>query len=435
MRERIAALGRLLPADEAGRGTHLFVLCATLLVVGFLVWAHLGTLDIVALASGEVIPSTQVKSVQHLEGGIVEEILVHDGDRVARDQPLVTLQSTATDAQVQEIQMRLTALRIDIARLEAEEADRAEVSFAAELARMYPNEVAQARTLFSSRRERYRANLSMQEQAIAQREQAINEIAARIRNSRNTLRLLEEQVRISEDLLKDELTNRYNHLALLRDLSALKSRIEEDSAGLRRSELSVKEAKGQIDSIRHSYQQEVKEHLAQARRELDEHTQRLKRFSDSQRRTVVRSPVEGLVKTLHVVTRGGVVAPGGMVADIVPSGDRLIVEAKLPTYDVGYVHLGQRTKIRLASADAVRFGTIDGEVVHVSPDTLTTDKGAAYYRVRIETESDHFESKGLRYQLYPGMQVMANIHTGRRSVLDYLLEPYLGFQDEALHER
>jgi adhesin transport system membrane fusion protein len=432
MRERLARLRAHLMGLS---GPQLFIRVGAAMVVCFFGWAAMGQLDVVALASGEVVPFSQVKSVQHLEGGIVSEILVREGDAVARDQPLVALQSTSADAQVDEVAIRLAALRLDVLRLQAEAAGAPELVLPADIERRHPSEAQQARTLFRSRRDRFQSSITSQQQAIAQREQAVAETSARLRNSRNSLKLIDEQVGISEELMKDQLTNRYNHLALLREQSNLRSRIDEDGAAVRRGELAIDEAKSQIAGIRHAYDQEVKEHLAAAQRDHDEFSQRSIRVTDSQNRTVIRSPVDGVVKTLHVVTRGGVIQPGKTVLDIVPAGDRLIVEAKLPVYDVGHIRVGQSAKIRLASAESARFGVIDGGVVHVSPDTLTTDKGATYYRVRVETAADHFRSGDERYRLYPGVQVEASIIIGSRTVLQYMVEPFLGYAGRALQER
>ena len=149
----------------------------------------------------------------------------------------------------------------------------------------------------------------------------------------------------------------------------------------------------------------------------------------------MRSPVDGTIKTLYVVTVGGVIRPGDTIVDIVPAGDRLIIEAKLPTQDIGYVALGQAAIIKLASSDAMRFGGLKGNVVNISPDTLLTPEGMPYYKVRIETESDHFQRGQLRYNLFPGMQVVASIQTGKRTVLQYILDPLRGAMSDALQER
>jgi adhesin transport system membrane fusion protein len=424
-----------LEADPVRLGTHLFVICATLLVVGFLVWAGFGTLDVISQAAGEVVPSSQLKSVQHLEGGIVSEIMVREGETVARDQPLVSLQATASGADVGEMTIRLATLRTTVARLEAEAAGAAEPAWPVDLRRDHPDLVAAALSLFRSRRGKLASTLNGLSEQLTQREQAAGEVDARLRNARNTFKHQEEQVRISENLIKEGLTSRYVHLALLRDLSAQKSRIDEDEAMLKRAHAAIKEARAQIETTRQGDRQDVAEQLAAARRELDELGQRFNKLSDNLDRTVIRSPVEGVVKTLYVATRGGVVKPGATVLDIVPAGDRLVVEARLATFDIGYVSVGQAARIKLASSDAVRFGVIEGVVVNIGPDTTVTDKGGAYYRVRIETASDHFQHGSQRYNLYPGMQVAVGIRTGERTVLAYLLDPFIGISDAAMHER
>lgn len=425
----------MLEAEPVNHGTHIFVACASALVVGFVIWANLGVLDVVSQANGEVVPFSQLKSVQHLEGGIVSEILVREGQSVTHDQPLVALQSTASGADVNEMAIRLATLRITTARLQAESEDRAAVTYPADIQQAHPELVEAAETLFKTRRGRLASNLGGLQDAATQREQAAGEVEARLRNARNTLHHLNEQVGISDAMIKEGLSNRYTHLALLRDQSALRSRIDEDEAVLRRTQAAVKEARAQIETTRQTYRQEVFEQLASTRRDQDELSQRFSKLNDNLDRTVIRSPVNGVVKTLYVATLGGVVKPGATVLDIVPAGDRLIVEAKLPIIDIGYVSAGQPAKIKLASQDSIRFGTIEGTVVNVSPDTTVTDKGVAFYKVRIETAKDHFQHNALRYRLYPGMQVIASIRTGERTVMAYIMEPFMGYADAALHER
>ena len=158
-------------------------------------------------------------------------------------------------------------------------------------------------------------------------------------------------------------------------------------------------------------------------------------LEDALSRTVLRSPVDGIVKTLHVATVGGVVRAGEPVADIVPVSDRLVIEARLPTQDIGYVRAGQPVLVSLASSDAIRFGRLEGEVVNVSPDTIDTQDGVPYYKVRVETEANQFESGAVIYELVPGVQVACAIRTGQRSVLAYLLAPVMSSVQTALRER
>ncbi len=347
----------------------------------------------------------------------------------------MVLESTASGADVGELTLRMTALRADIARLEAEVDGVEKPEFDADLTADHPDLVRQAVDLFEARRNRLQSRIDGETETVNQRQQDIREITARIRNQKANLKLLQEQIGISEELLKDDLTNRYNHLELLKDASRLKGGIEEDTVALQRSKAAVQEAKAELDGVRTAFLEEARQDLDEKRRRFEELEQRFQKYEDSLQRTTLRSPVDGVVKTLYVVTRGGVVSPGGTVVEIVPGEDRLVIEARLPIADIGYVKPGQIARVKLASPDAVRFGAMDGTVTLVSPDTLVSNQGVAFYKVRLETEKNFFERGDMRYQLYPGMQVMTSILTGQRSVLEYLLAPFLYSMDSALGER
>jgi adhesin transport system membrane fusion protein len=431
MDEREAAIAKAVEAKGALALSRLLGICFLALVA----WAAVGKLDIVSSAGGEIMPRGKIKAVQHLEGGIVREILVGEGDEVQEGQPVVVLESTATDSGVDELRLRMNALRVDVARLEAELGGLDTPLFDAELERLSPELVTQARELFNVRMTRLASEGASLEDRIRQRTQDVVESKARLRNLRKNLELVHEQVALSEELLKDNLSTRYEHLTYLKEQTKLVSVIEEEEAALPRAESALNQAREDARRLRHSFQEEARGKLRDASRELNELSQRMRRVADSQGRTVLRSPVKGTVKALFVTTVGGVVTPGMSVADIVPAGSELLVEARLPVSDIGYVHAGQEAMVKLASLDARRFGTLRGRVATVSPDSFVTPDGQAFYNVHIETERDSFEGSGGRYALYPGMRVVAYIHTGRRTVLQYLLDPFLDSLGSALQER
>lgn len=431
---RIAAMRGAARPDET-IGPHIvYFLCAGA-TLSFLIWAAVSTLDIVSVAQGEIIPSTSVKRVQHLEGGIVSQILVREGARVAVDQPLIILAPTSSLADVSELNIRLTSLRIDVSRYEALLAGASQPSFDDDIVAEYPVLVRQARQAFDIAKQRHTDEIDRSGQAAIQKTRAIEEIKTRIRNRQRSLVLLREQLAISEGLLKDNLTNRYKHLDLLKDVNTLEGGIEEDKITLTVAEAALAEATAAQKSIRSTFDNDNRKSLDDARLTLQELGQRMGKFRDSFERTTIRSPIEGVVKTVYINTLGGVVKPGEPVVDIVPEGDRLIVEAKLQTHDIGYVAEGQPAMVRLASADGNRFGGLEGKVVSIAPDALLTPEGMPFYKVRIETDSSYFQNKHLRYNLFPGVRVVANIHTGERTVLEYLLDPYLTRLTDAMRER
>jgi adhesin transport system membrane fusion protein len=415
--------------------THSTFWISALAVVAFGVWSAVSTLDIVANAAGEVIPSSQVKTVQHLEGGIVREIAVLEGQKVETGQPLVVLEPTVSGAEVAELRIRLRALETDIAQFEALAAGADAPTFSDTLVAEHPTLAQQAGDRFRTRRSKHENDVAKQEQTIEQRRQQIAEISQRITGSEKSLALVDEQISMSEQLLAKNLVNRFRHLDLLKEGRTLKSQVESDRAQLLRARSAFDEAEAELGRIRATFADEVQQSLEEARLGFRELSERVRKFEDSLERTVVRSPVDGVVKTLNVVTVGGVLKPGENVADIVPLGDKLIVEAKLKTQDIGYVAVGQPAVIKLASSDAVRFGQLDGTVAEVSPDTLINDDGVPFYRVRIELPRAFFEKSGERYALFPGMQVAASILTGERTVMNYILDPLLHRMGGAFQER
>jgi len=420
---------------EEDRITHLFFALCILLVATASAWAYFGRLDVVSTAAGEVIPSTQVKNVQHLEGGIVREIMVREGDTVKRGQPLVNLEPISSGADVEELRSRLTALSADITRLDAEAEGRSIITFSREMHEQHADLVRETTAFFKTRQLRLKNQLDGQKEKITETKEQIEEITIRILNARSRLKLVNEQIQISTNLMKDQLTNRMRHLDLLKEASTIKGNISEDKVAFRKAGAAHKGALKRLDSIRDSFVEKAREELEAKRRSHEEFSSRVRKFEDSLRRTVLRSPVDGVIKTLHVVTVGGVVAPGGTVVDVVPAGDRLIIEAKLPPQDIGYVHAGQTALVTLASSDANRFGNLNGEVVRVSPDTIETTDGQVFYKVRIATEKDFFQRQGSQYHLVPGVQVTTSIRTGERSVLAYLIDPFLSSARKAMRER
>lgn len=423
------------PSERIPFKTHaVFGLCA-LMVVSFGVWSAISEIDIVSMAMGEVIPSTQVKTIQHLEGGIVREIKVIEGARIKAGQELVELEPTASSADVGELGERLVSLRFDLARLRSLLRGDDKLEIDPDLAQERPDLAAAAHQRFRADLEKFQSDMKRQEAAINQRQQEIHEIRTRIANAGKSLKLVDEQVKISEGLLKRDLTNRFVHLNLLKEAEELRGSIGTDKASLLRAEAAEAEARAVLESVKSDFTKETQGLMDEAELNFRELTQRIQKFRDNLQRTVVRSPVDGTVKTLHVVTVGGVIRPGDPVVDIVPAGDRLIIEAKLQTQDIGYVVSGQPAMVKLASGDAMRFGALEGTVTHVSPDTLQTPEGDPYYKVRIATEKDHFSRGSLVYNLFPGMQVMASIQTGTRTVLRYLVDPLLANLDSALGER
>ncbi|MCG8619968.1 MAG: HlyD family type I secretion periplasmic adaptor subunit [Desulfobacterales bacterium] len=417
------------------RATHLFFLLLVVMCLAFVAWAYQGTLDVVSMADGEVVPSGRVKQVQHFEGGIIRQINVREGDLVTVGQPLVELEQLRSGASLEELKMRVDALKVDVLRLTAALNDRENLTVSETLSAALPQLVAEAKDLFHTQRRSHQSTLSKLGTSVRQREQRIQSIQAQLDNKLEKLPLLEEELALSEDLLKDNLTTRIKHLEILRRKKETEGQITKDRSSLKEARHALIETREKLNETKNKFKEKRAEELKEAKQELKEFTVRLKKYRDSLERTVIRSPINGVVKRLYKVTRGGVVQPGDTLADIVPSEERLVIEAHLDISDIGYIKMDQKVFLQLPNKDANKFKKLEGRVVSISPDTFTDPQGRTFYNVRIESGQSFFEAGDQKYLLYPGMVLIAYIHIGERTILDYLLDPFVNTLSFSLQER
>ena len=420
-----------------------FLLASLGLLALLVLWATLAPVDVVSNAQGEVVPASRIKAIQHLEGGIVSEILVEEGAVVKKGQPLIRLDPVRAQADARELEQRLAGLRFDVLRLTAELDGKPALDIPDEMERTAPSLAAQAREVFATRHKRAAHDIATQQSLVAQREGDVSELRGRIANNRKSLDIVSSEVQISANMLHSDLTSRMAHLELLRQDQSLRTLIGSDQNALPRAEAALAEATERLGSLVESQKEQARKDLAEARQQVDELEQRAPKLASIEERTVLRAPVDGIVKTLAVATEGGVIQPGQTVAEIVPVEDRLVIEAQLPVQDISYVRAGQAVRVTLASPEATLFGHLDGQVIRVSPDAVVSNQGQgggsgatrSFYRVRIETRQNHFSAGGWDYLLYPGMQVLCSIRIGSRSVAEYLLSPWFRSLRLAFQER
>lgn len=420
---------------ERDRITQALAWLGVICFLAFIVWANISKLDIFSVAMGEVVPASQVKQIQHLEGGIVSEINVVEGQSVKQNQPLVVLEPTRSQAEVDELSLRIMALNTDAIRLEAEAKLEQQLEFDNGWASKHPDLVKKSQALFSVRKDKLAADISVQSKLVIQRQQNHIEVDARLQKSSKVLVYIKEQIKISSNLLAHDLTNRMKHLELLRQAAEVEGDIAVFKATLGRVQAAIEEAEAKLISIQTAFVEEARTKKDEISRSLKELSERLIRFQDSLTRTVLRAPVDGIIKALYVATEGGVVKPASTVLELVPTDDALVVEARLAISDIGYVRIGNVAQLQLASPDAQSFDKLIGKVTHVGADTVVNKDGIAFYKIRIETEQAYFKRGEQRYPLFPGMRIQSNIQTGSRSVMEYILSPFIKSANNALHER
>ena len=425
---RLAA-GYPLPTwQKLARLVAAFIAC-------FLLWSLVADLDEIAIANGEIVPEGKVKVIQHLEGGIVRDIYVADGSEVKEGTPLVQLELAVTAMNASEIEARLDGLMLQRARLQAEVAGAADVSFPADEAGRQPGIVNAERRSFEARRDALNHTLAVLRDQSRQKDLEISELSTREQALVNSLKLGHQRLAMSQDLLNSGLMARMEHVQLQSQIEELEGQLATVRASIPRARAGLAEAQSRIGEEQSKFVRTIEGDLATAEVDIARNRQQFAQASNQQLRTQITSPIEGVVKNLRANTIGGVIRAGDPIMEIVPINDRLQVDARLSPMDRGYVRIGQKATVKVSAYDYTTYGGLEGEVILVAPDTTTNPDVDPYYRVVVRTDKGWLGEASDKHPITAGMQATVEIHTGQRTVAEFLVKPVLKLRHEAFHER
>jgi adhesin transport system membrane fusion protein len=426
-------------ARATGLGPMKMAVLIPMLVLVFVsiavTWARGTSIDVVTRAEGQVVPSLQTQIIQSLEGGILTDLLVSAGDLVDAGQPLGLLGNKDFQADLGQLRQRHHHLLTLIARLEAEMGDGAPL-FPEDLVAEAPQLVAEQTALMRIRAEALESRIAILEQQMVQKRQEILEQRGKIDQARASLDLVNQEMRITRPLVSSGLEARTNLIRLQRDASDLEGEISAAELAIPRLETALQEASETIAQAYTEFRADVRAELAAARADMASIQQRLTGARDRVERTEIVSPVRGVIKSIETTTIGGIVRPGDEIMSIVPLDDTLLIEARIDPADVGFLRPGLEAKISFSAYDSSIFGSLSGDLVSISADSLRDDRDAStYYLATFETETAHLLYQGRQLVLIPGMVATVDIMTGKRSILDTLLDPIIQIQSRALTER
>jgi len=405
----------------------------SLLVGGFIVWAAITKIDEKAVTLGEVLPVGQVRYIQHLEGGIVRSIRVAEGDMVQAGQTLMVLDPTASQSELDQLQGREAVLALEVERLRVFAMDK-QADFS-DYENRYPELVADQRAILDLQVAARKSQRDVLEKQIAERKAEINVLQKQRSTTGRQVKLVAEELEMRETLLKKGLVSRIVFLETQRalnlaqgDLSAVIGRLTQAAAALGESHFRLIELDTKLRSDAVKAMGKVSGELIEARAAVA-------KLSDRVSRHKIVSPVHGVVKDLNIHTLGGVVVPGAGIMEIVPIDDELVVEARISPGDVGHVVAGQDVSVKVLGYDFARYGDIKGKLHRVSASTTADEQGERYYKGVIRLASNHLGRVPGENLVLPGMNVQADILTGQRTVLQYLLKPIYRAMDTAFAER
>ena len=417
------------------RGQQLLLWVIFLCLVAMFVWAYLAVLDEVVRGGGKVIPSSQVQVVQNLEGGIIEQIAVAEGELVSPGQVLLTIDDTRFDSSLQESRVRSLSLKAKMIRLQAEaEGLEAMPRVSEEISQVLPEVFDQERRLFAERRSELEANHRIFAEQVAQKEHAISEMSARSKRLARSLELTEQELKVTRPLRDQGAVSEVEVLRLQREVNDLRGERDETELAILRAQAELAEAEQRKVELDAGFRKEVRAELNEVSAELNAVNASNVALEDRVRRTQVRSPIRGVVKSLLVRTLGGVVQPGMDLVEIVPVGDNLLVEAKINPRDIAFLRPGLPAKVKLTAYDFAIYGGLEAQVEHISADTFLEENGDPYYLVRVRTTEPTLVKDGKPFSIMPGMTAEVDILVGEKTLLSYLLKPVLRARENALRE-
>lgn len=414
-------------SDKQGR---LLIMLSALVVV-FLLWASFFSVDKVTRGQGRVLPSVQNQVVQHLEGGIVSEILVHEGQRVAKGQLLMRIANAYTGAEYQNARTEVVAKKISLARMEAEVSGASSFVVPADLARAAPEIAASEEAFFNSRRaQRGQQTGIIDQQARAQRAE-ISSLQQRRANLRKEEVLMLEQLSKLERAYAEDAISEREVLDKRAALLSLRTRIADVDSQIPQKAAQLGESAARRNEVWTREMEETKEKATELRLELAKADEMVGAAKDKANREEVRAPMAGIVNKLSIQTIGGVVRGGDPIAEIVPVDKLVMVEARVAPRDRGNIWPGLPASIKISAYDSAVYGGLEGRVMDISADVIADPKGESYYRVRLRADTSSF---GPEKPVIPGMTAEVNISSGRQTILDYILGPLIRIRDGALRE-
>ena len=400
------------------------------LILVLLIWAALAQVDEVTRGEGKVVPTSQVQVLQSVDGGVVEDIMVREGQMVEPGQTLMRVDPTRFESNLGESRANQVAMRAKALRLQALTSGTP-FNPPSDLEALAPDVVAHERRLYESRRAEINAQISISQSQLAQRLQELNEVRARKEQAERGLELAQKELSATRPLMNTGAVSEVEVLRLERDVARQRGDRDQASAQISRVQAAIGEAQRKIEEVQLNSRNQMSAELSETMSKLSVLSEGGKALQDKVAKADIKSQVRGTIKRVLVNTVGGVVQPGKEVIEIVPSEDALILEAQVTPRDIAFLRPGLHAMVKFTAYDFAIYGGMEA-VVNISADSVVDQKGNAFYIVRLKTRKP---SLGKNLPIIPGMVAQVDILTGKKSVLSYLLKPVLRAKANALSER
>ncbi len=403
----------------------------TVFMVIAVIWSMIAQVSEVARGESKIVPSQRLQVVQAVDGGVITEIFVSEGQVVQADQPLLQLDQTRFLSSLRENQAIYDSLVAKVARLKAL-AESSPFTVPDSVFKSSPAVVEQERQLYESRQREYTAMVAIARQQLSQKRQERDEVIARRKASASALELSKRELDAMRPLVKTGAVSDADILKLEKEVSRSKGERDMAEANLSKIEYGIEEAQQKIREVELTFKNEARRDLSETQAKLNSLSENSVGLSDKVQKTTLRAPVGGIIKRVLFTTQGAVVTPGKELLEIVPNDDVLVFETRIMPRDIAFIRPGQPAIVKISAYDYTIYGSLTGKVVSIAADSLIDDYGKPYYVVRVQSD---MKQTSVKYPLIAGMVAEVDIVTAQRSLMTYLLKPLLRAGGRAFFER
>ncbi len=418
--------------DEKNWDYKMTVVPIMLFFLCFLIWAAFSEIDEVVKGTGKVVPSGQTKILQNLEGGIIANILLQEGDKVKAGDVIYTLSNEFFKADLVTKEIDLLSFQVVMERLQASIDGKEQIEFSEELKRRIPDIVQNETKIFYEDLESNRQKIAIAQDQYNQKEYKLKELQITYDNLSIELNLAQENMKILDELLKKKVVSRKEYIAELAKKQNIVTKIEESRNSIPIAEQELEEARKRVSTAKFEIRNKLLTKYSEVKSEIYKSNEKNKANQDRELRKQIVSPVNGVINKLNFYTIGGIVKPGDTMAEITPVDDSLTIEAKIKSSDRAFIWPGQNVTIEITAYDYSKYGLVKGKLVSVSADSFDDKMGNSYYIAKIEADTNQFAPD---LPILPGMVANVNVLTGKRTILNYLIKPLKYIRKNALVEQ
>ena len=424
--------------QQAPKRLHIILIFWVIAILLLLIWMSIAEIDEITRGQGEIVPSGENQMIQNLEGGIVKEILVHPGDHVKAGQLLLKIDNQQSESGFESSKVSAQSLQARAARLRAESNNENFSPTAEELQGMSQQMrefIETERSLFESRQYKFLATVAILNQQLNQRKQELKAAKSQVFHLKTSRGLIQEEVEMAEPLVEKGIKPKVEFLKLKREASNLEREYQTLQLSIPRHEAAVEELRQKINEHRYLFISEAKQQLNDTLAQLNRVENSSTALADQVRRTLVRSPTNGIVQKLFIHTVGGVIKPGENLLELVPVDDALLVEVQVKPADIAFIYPDQPATVKFSAYDFSIYGGLEGKVTQISADTIKNERGEIFYTIRILTDKNYLGDEKKPLKIIPGMTTTVDIITGKKTIMNYILKPIIKTKTYTFSER